>query len=344
MRACVPAGRRGGGAQVEADIRPFRGLLLAMFFVTTGTSIDLDLLGREWPNVAALVAGLIAVKSFIVLAAGPAVGLSRAESLRTGLLLGQGGEFAFVVFTLANDLEVLPEELNKLLIIVVVISMALTPALAEAGAWAYEAVNRLEAGGADPAAATEAIACTLDGQTVTGSEIVICGFGPQGQTLANMLRAAAEGRNAAQVPCYVAFDLDPARVSAARRRGLNVQFGDASRLEVLRAAGVRKPAALVVAYARPEAVTLAVRMLRKAYGPEPPIFARARDAAHGVALREEGATAVVMDSLEAGLVLGNAVLQDLGVEPAESSRIATAMRAAIQRSDTLVRDQQTARP
>lgn len=91
-------------AQVETEIRPFRGLLLGLFFVTTGTSIDLELLAREWPEICGLVVGLVAVKTTIVAAAGPLVGLSRAESVRTGLLVGQGGEFAFVIFSLANTL------------------------------------------------------------------------------------------------------------------------------------------------------------------------------------------------------------------------------------------------
>ena len=89
--------------QVEADIRPFRGLLLGLFFVTTGTSIDFNLLTKEWPNIFALLAGLITIKTAIITALGPRVGLTMAESVRTGLLLSQGGEFAFVVFSLANQ-------------------------------------------------------------------------------------------------------------------------------------------------------------------------------------------------------------------------------------------------
>ncbi|CAI5514951.1 unnamed protein product [Closterium sp. Naga37s-1] len=112
--------------QVEADIRPFRGLLLGLFFVTTGSSIDLNLLASEWPNILALLVGLIGIKAAIITALGPRVGLTLSESVRTGLLLSQGGEFAFVVFALANQLGVLPLELNRLLTIVVVLSMALS--------------------------------------------------------------------------------------------------------------------------------------------------------------------------------------------------------------------------
>ena len=97
--------------QVEADIRPFRGLLLGLFFVTTGTSIDFNLLTKEWPNIFALLAGLIAIKTAIITALGPRVGLTLAESVRTGLLLSQGGEFAFVVFSLANQSVLLPTQI-----------------------------------------------------------------------------------------------------------------------------------------------------------------------------------------------------------------------------------------
>jgi len=139
--------------QVEKDIKPFRGLLLALFFVTTGTSIDLELLAQQWPNVLALLAGLIVIKTAIVALAGPFVGLSRAESVRTGLLLSQGGEFAFVLLSLAEELEVLPGVTNRLLIIVVVLSMALTPVLAELGEKAYVLLD-----GGDAAAEAEAAA------------------------------------------------------------------------------------------------------------------------------------------------------------------------------------------
>ena len=316
--------------QVETDIRPFRGLLLAMFFVTTGTSIDLALLQREWPNVLALTGGLIAVKTAIVAAAGPAVGLTRAESLRAGLLLGQGGEFAFVVFTLANQLDVLPEELNKLLIIVVVLSMALTPLLAEAGGRAYELVNKLENKEAGAAPGEEAIACSLEGASLTGAVIVVCGFGPQGEMLAALLRAAASDGEGGKppVPGYVAFDLDPVRVAYGRRRGFNVQLGDAADRGVLAAAGVRTPAAAVVGYAKPEAVTATVTQLRAAFG-QAPIFARARDAAHAQLLAGAGASGSVVDSAESGIALGEEVLSALGVGAGERRKLAAAIRATL---------------
>ncbi len=339
-------------SQVEADIRPFRGLLLGLFFVTTGTSIDTDLLVREWPNVLGLVVGLIAIKTSIVTAAGPLVGLSRAESVRTGLLVGQGGEFAFVVFSLANQLGVLPNELNKLLIIVVVASMALTPVLAEAGAVAYGLVDRWErgegAGAALPALGGGSKGGGGEGdEEGGGGELVVCGFGPQGQTVANLLRARQEacggpgaiesaatgGDSGEGAGCeragYVAFDLDPRRVQAARRRGYNVLYGDASRPAVLSAAGIKRPAAVAVAYARPERALAAVTSLREAFGTDLPILARARDPTHGAELRAAGADVVIVDSLETGLLLGTALLQTVGEGPARAAALSAAVRGAL---------------
>ncbi|KAH9300561.1 hypothetical protein KI387_012144, partial [Taxus chinensis] len=160
------------------------------------------LLIREWPNVLSLLGGLIAIKTLIIAAIGPRVGLSIQESTRIGLLLSQGGEFAFVVFSLANRLGVLPLELNRLLIIVVVLSMALTPLLYEFGRKAAEVIDsRFE----ENEKATEI-------QNFDATEpIVILGFGQMGQVLANFLStplAAGFDGDMAGLP-YVAFDLDP---------------------------------------------------------------------------------------------------------------------------------------
>lgn len=119
--------------QIEADIKPFRGLLLGLFFLTTGASVNPYVIQEQWSTVLGLTAGLIGFKAVITTGLGPLFGLTIPESVRTGLLLAGGGEFAFVVLTLADKLEVLPDKLAKLLVGVVVISMALTPSLSNLG-------------------------------------------------------------------------------------------------------------------------------------------------------------------------------------------------------------------
>ena len=323
-------------SQVEAEIRPFRGLLLGLFFVTTGTSIDCDLLLREWPNVLGLLVGLVVLKSAIVALAGPLVGLSRAESVRTGLLVGQGGEFAFVVFSLANQLGVLPTELNKLLIIVVVASMALTPALAEAGKLAAEAIERWEQSGGEAAAelATLATAPAGDaGEEMQPGATLVLGFGPQGQTVCAALRArqaAAERRgepHAGASLAYLAFDQDPRRVQAARARGYSVLFGDASRADVLRASGAQSPSAVVVAFSSAERALAAVSAARDAFGSDCSVHARARNPLHGAHLRAAGASHVVVESLETGLQLASEVMAAQGEPEARTRAIEAALRA-----------------
>lgn len=310
--------------QIEVDIRPFRGLLLGLFFVTTGTSINVDLLLREWPNVLGLLVGLVSLKTAIVAAAGPLVGLTRAESVRTGLLLGQGGEFAFVVFSLANQLGVLPSDLNQLLIIVVVLSMALTPALAEGGKLAYEFLER------DSSSNKSAAASTDDEEDVLADGItLVAGFGPHGQAVCNMLRARTTmSQPEDNVVGYIAFDMDPRRVQAARRRGFAVMYGDASRPEVLRASGVKRPGAVVVAYSKPERALAAVKAARESFGDDIFVLARARDPSHAEELRVAGASQCCVDAVETGVQMGTAVLGALGETAPRTSALAAMLRSS----------------
>jgi Kef-type K+ transport system membrane component KefB/voltage-gated potassium channel Kch len=310
-------------AQVEADIRPFRGILLGLFFVTTGASLDVRLLVQNWEIVVALVAGLIGIKIGVIGGLAPLFGLTRAEGARTAFTLAQGGEFAFVLLQLAKELKVLPDELNRLLIIVVVTSMALTPALAELG----KAVADRSPGGAlhpgGPGRGTGAESSLeeeLQGATAAAGSglapVVICGFSELGQLVANALESPLAGGGGAgagggsavgAVRRTVAFDLNPARVRAARSAGFNCLYGDGSRASVLHAAGVEDPAALVLVYtARARAVS-ACGSLREAF-PRVPIFARAVDSAHAAELKAAGATDVVIANVEAGLELTGRIL------------------------------------
>ncbi|KAF7803803.1 K(+) efflux antiporter 3, chloroplastic isoform X1 [Senna tora] len=291
--------------QIEADIRPFKGLLLGLFFLTTGTSIDMELLYREWPNVLSLLAGLIVIKTLIITAIGPRVGLTLRESVRIGLLLSQGGEFGFVVFSLANGLGVLPLELNKLLIIVVVLSMALTPLLNEAG--------RRAAGFIDGKIDSENKASEM--ADFNASEpVVILGFGQMGQVLANFLSnpLASGGDSDAVGWPYVAFDLDPTVVKAAGNLGFPVLYGDGSRPSVLQSAGISSPKAIMVMYAGKEMAIEAVQRLRFAF-PAIPIYARAQDLKHLLDLKKAGATDAILENAETSLQLGSKLLQGLGM-------------------------------
>lgn len=291
--------------QIEADIRPFRGLLLGLFFVTTGTSIDMQILFREWPNVLSLLAGLIVIKTLIITAIGPRVGLTIQESVRIGFLLSQGGEFGFVVFSLANRLGVLPLELNKLLIIVVVLSMALTPFLNEVGKRAAEFID----GKFD----TEDKAAEL--VSFDGSEpVVIVGFGQMGQVLANFLSTPlASGIDSEPVGWpYVAFDLNPSVVKESRKLGFPIFYGDGSRPSVLQSAGISSPKAVMIMYKERRRSIEAVQRLRLAF-PAIPIYARAQDPIHLLDLKKSGATDAILENAETSLQLGSKLLRGFGV-------------------------------
>ncbi|XVF00685.1 hypothetical protein REPUB_Repub04eG0022500 [Reevesia pubescens] len=290
--------------QIEADIRPFRGLLLGLFFVTTGTSIDMQLLYQEWPNVLALLAGLIFIKTLIITALGPRVGLTLQESVRVGFLLSQGGEFAFVVFSLANRLGVLPLELNKLLIIVVVLSMALTPLLNEVGRRAADFID--DKFDADKAAET----VNFD----ASEPIVIIGFGQMGQVLANFLSTplASGGDGDLMGLHYVAFDLNPSVVKASRKLGFPILYGDGSRPAVLQSAGISSPKAVMIMHRGKKRTIEAVQRLRLAF-PGVPIYARAQDLKHLLDLKKAGATDAILENTETSLQLGSKLLKGFGV-------------------------------
>ncbi|KAM7264855.1 hypothetical protein ACFE04_002538 [Oxalis oulophora] len=301
--------------QIEADIRPFRGLLLGLFFVTTGTSIDTQLLLREWPNVLSLLGGLIVIKTLIISAIGPRVGLTLQESVRIGFLLSQGGEFAFVVFSLANRLGVLPLELSKLLIIVVVLSMALTPLLNDVGRKAAEFLD-------DRFEVEEKPEVTVNFEA--SEPIVILGFGQMGQVLANLLSTPLGSGDDAGWP-YVVFDLDLSVVKASRKLGFPTLYGDGSRPEVLQAAGISAPKAVMVMHTGKKRTLDAVQRLRMAFpaaglNPEPaPGFAdqyvnnRAQDLKHLLDLKKVGATDAIVENTETSLKLGSKLLTGFGV-------------------------------
>lgn len=293
-------------AQVEADIQPFRGLLLGLFFVTTGATLDLALLIREWPTVLGLLAGLLALKATLITAIGPTVGLSRSDSIRTGFIMSQGGEFAFVLLALASQLKVLPEELNKLLIIVVVLSMAATPALSEAGRYFARMFSQ----------PSDGFATGTEGFNLE-NPVLVCGFGEVGQAVVNMFELL-------ETP-YVAFDMTVNRVKAAQEMGYNVIYGDGSRLKVLHAAGIETPKCIAVCYAARQRAVSAVASLRQAF-PDIPIIARSIDMKHASELESAGATQTVLSEAEAGLSLGARLSLELGFDPTEILPLTQAMR------------------
>ncbi len=281
--------------QVEADILPFRGLLLGLFFMAVGMGIDFGLLAADWPKVLAIVVGLMAIKALIMAPLGKLFGLTLPDAVKSAGLLSQSGEFAFVLFSLAVAQGVIADAVSQMLVLAVSLSMALTPPVV---ALAARMAGRL--GGAADLPAGEDAPALDEGE----GHVIIAGFGRVGQTVAALLDGV--GRP------YVAFDLDLDKVREGRERGFTVYYGDASRPEVLRAAHADRASVVTVTMDDAAAVARTVAQIRMQH-PDLPIHARARDLAHGRSLRGAGASASVPETLEASLYLGRSTLTACGV-------------------------------
>lgn len=289
--------------QVEADILPFKGLLLGLFFLAVGMSLDLRLLAEEWLAILVLMFGLVMGKALIIALLGRFFRFSLGNSLYAGLMLAQGGEFAFVLFRLASEGGVLPRETAQILMVSVTVSMGLTPLLAELGAALARNMGRRNVHEVRGAAEE-----TRD----LSHHVIISGFGRVGHTVARLLEAE-------RIP-YVALDVEAELVSQARKAGLPVHFGDASRALVLKAVGLERARAVIITHADTRISERSIRKIRN-LNRDLPIIARARDYAEVRALEDAGATLAVAEMFETSLQLGSALLRDLGVAEAEISRV-----------------------
>ncbi|WP_339829128.1 monovalent cation:proton antiporter-2 (CPA2) family protein [uncultured Parvibaculum sp.] len=281
--------------EVEVDIEPFKGLMLGLFFMSVGMGIDWRVVGDEPFWIIASVAGLFVLKTVVTAGLCLAFGLPRHTALEAGLLLGQGGEFAFIVVGLAMSLALLPPDVGQFMLIVAGLTMLVTPLVASA---AGKLAMRME---------RDSTSRRHEGQLESEGDmtghVILAGFGRVGQTLATTLEAEA-------VP-YLALDADAANVAAARAAGLPVFYGDAARLEMLNRAHIDRAQAVVVTMDAPAAAEKIVREIRQAW-PDIPVYVRARDGAHAARLNAAGATMAVPETIEASLQLAGRVLSGLG--------------------------------
>lgn len=282
--------------EVEITIDPFRGLLMGLFFMSVGMSIDpLEIL-RAPALLIGSVAGLFVLKAVIVAAVVRVGGLSRGKALEAGLLLGQGGEFAFIVFGVALSLGLLPEQTGRFMLLVVGLSMFAAPLVAQVGRRLGE---RFEPPVAQPEPGVEeAVLPDLSGH------VVIAGYGRVGQLLGQLFDS--------QGIRYVAIDPDPWLVAGFHSQGRPVFVGDASRSELLRRLGLDQASAIVLTMDHSSAALRAVQSIRREW-PDLPLLARARDERHALALREAGADTVIPETLESALQLAALALARAGL-------------------------------
>jgi len=280
--------------QVAADIQPFRGLLLGLFFMTVGISLDLGIIIENTLLVLGLLAGLIVLKTLITMVLCRISGVSIAMSLNTAMVLSQAGEFGFVLFALAGGFGLLEAREATILGAVIALSMALTPGLA----WLGNRLNkRLEAQFAERQEDMRAESADLK------DHVIIAGFGRVGQSVVKTLTAAG-------IP-YAAVEFEPTRVAEARAQGLSVHYGDASRVDVLEALGADRARAAVIILDNATAAERVVNLLHQRF-PKLTIYVRARDNAHKRRLSRAGASGIVHETYELSLHLGESVLRGFG--------------------------------
>jgi len=280
--------------QVIADIEPFRGILLGLFFMSVGMGVDLGLLLEEALLVSGLVIGLMALKAAVLWSLVRLSGEGTANATRVAGLLSQSGEFGFVLFGLASVSGLLEGRLFQLLTLVIALTMALTPL---AVLISERLSRRLH--GDEPTHDVSTAHIESD-----QPHIIIAGFGRVGRRIARLLHRGG-------VP-FLAIERDTVRVMEGRREGLPVFFGDASHVDVLHAAGIDRARLLVCSLDQPLAAIRLVRQLHENH-PDLPIHARGRDRLHCDELRKAGATEVVSETLEASLQLGSGVLRSAGL-------------------------------
>ena len=300
--------------EVEVTIEPFKGLLMGLFFMSVGMGIDLGEIARHQAWIAASVAGLILIKSAVVGAVMRIGGLSWGRALEGGLMLSQGGEFAFVIVGSAAASGLLAPDVAQFMLLVVSLSLMLTPLVAKVG---QQLGRRLDVAlrSQDPPGHQEE---SVLPETLSG-HIVIAGTGRVGQMLAEVLQNQ-------RVP-YVAVEHDAPVVARLRKAGMPVFYGNAARVEMLHKLHTGSAAALLVTMDQPAAAMHTVAAARSEY-PKLPIFVRSRDEQHAHELRNVGATAVVPETLEAGLQLSSFALQAVAVPDGEIGAVLGAVREA----------------
>jgi len=285
--------------QVEADIRPYRDVLMGLFFITVGMRLNLAVVADQAPILLALLLAYILAKVLVIAGLARLFGVAPGPSLRAGLWLFQAGEFGFVLLDPSLIGGLLPDEVLQLVLAGMVVSMLLTPFVVDRS---DGLVLRL--------ARSEFLRRSLEihriaSQAVSADKhLIICGFGRCGQNLAQLLDQEKID--------YVALDLDPQRTREAAAAGNSVVFGDAARRETLLAAGIHRATSVVITYAdRASAiqVILAVRQL----APQLPVIVRARDDGDLASLRDAGATEVVPEVIEGSLMLASHALALAGV-------------------------------
>lgn len=289
--------------QIETDIEPFKGLLMGLFFLAVGMSLDLSVVATDWRIILALLAAFILVKAIGIYAVARIFGATNIQALRRVSLFAQGGEFAFVLFTAAAGDGVIGTAQNAAFSSVVILSMALTPLILLASdRWLKD----------EPA--------SMDGiEAATGlkGRVLLIGFGRFGQIASQMLLA--------QSIEISLIDNDPDRIREAERFGFKVYFGDGGRLDILRQSGAETTDIVMVCVDDPKVTDRIVELVSEHF-PSCRLLVRSYDRGHSIRLREADVDFEIRETFESALVLGAAGLQALGMTAFDVSEVTEEIR------------------
>jgi CPA2 family monovalent cation:H+ antiporter-2 len=286
--------------QLETEIEPFKGLLLGLFFIAIGMNLDLNLLVEKPLVILLATLALVAIKACVIFFVLKAAKQQNTDAMRVSLMLSQGGEFAFVVMTLAVSSQVLPADLAAMVNLVVGLSMALTSPLVILYSLMYNSRN-----------------CPAVYDTKSDSPeptVLIAGFGRFGQITGRLLTANGIA--------FTAMDKDADHIAFVQKFGNKVFYGDATRLDLLRTAGIEHAKTLLVAMDNPEDCTKLVTLVKEHY-PNVHVVARARNRLHVMQLAQLGVDAYTRETFNSALSAAKQVLQAMGYSEGQTDYMAS---------------------
>ena len=291
---------------LESDLEPFKGLLLGLFFIAVGMSVDFGVFFAQPWRILGLVAGFVAIKATMMWLLGRCFGIPRGQQLFFAFLLSQGGEFAFIVFGAAVTAKVLTPDVSSILVVVVALSMLVTPLLLLVHDRLL--VRWLDSGRRRPEDKIEP----------QDHPVIIAGFGRFGQIIGRLLHANGIGATV--------LDHDPDQIDFLRKFGFKVFYGDATRIDLLRTAGAEQARVLVIAIDDAAGTLQMVDKVREEF-PHLVIAARARNVTHYYDLLDRGVTVLERETFESALHMGRQVLQELDFGAYRARQAAMKFRA-----------------
>ncbi|GAB1478965.1 monovalent cation:proton antiporter-2 (CPA2) family protein [Paracoccaceae bacterium] len=290
--------------QLEADVEPFRGLLLGLFFLGVGMALDLEIIARNWTIIAISVPAFMILKMLVIYGVARAFKADHAEALERAVLMAQGGEFAFVLYATATQFGILEPEWNANMAAIIIVSMALTPLM-------MIAHDRL----------APKKAPSLDGVEVAhdlAARVLMIGFGRMGQIMSQPLLQRGHSISI--------IDTDAQSIRDAGEYGFKVWYGDGTRLDILHAAGAASASLVVVAIDNAEATTKIVEIIKHEF-PLVPVLARAYDRQHALALVKAGVDFQMRETFESALAMAGEALGKLGDSPEEVADLIASIRS-----------------